>query len=53
MTTLPTRRCGLTFWGSDCVLDGGCDGNTTPDSMVCDNCKTDEHTVALWQEGHA
>lgn len=39
---------GLTLWGSDCILDGGCGGNTTPDSMVCDGCGSDRHTIALW-----
>lgn len=27
---------GLFLWGSECV--GECDGNTTPDSLVCDTC---------------
>lgn len=40
---------GLVFWGSDCVLEGGCEGNATPGSMRCDDCKSAEHTVALWR----
>lgn len=38
----------LRWWGSDCTLDGGCDGNTTPDSMRCENCGSDEYTIPLF-----
>lgn len=38
----------MRWWGSDCVLSGGCDGNATPDSMVCDACGSAEHTVELY-----
>lgn len=44
------ETAALRFWGSDCVLEGGCEGNTTPDDMCCDSCGSDEHTVPLYVE---
>lgn len=32
------------FWGSECT---DC-GNTTPGSMCCDECMTNNYTKALW-----
>lgn len=34
------------FWGSDCVRCG----NTTPESMRCDNCGEDDATIALFYD---
>lgn len=39
---------GLTYdmkiWGSECLRCG----NTTPDSMQCDECKQSDRTTPLW-----
>lgn len=39
---------GFVFWGSDCILPGGCDGNATYGTMRCDECETDEFTIPLY-----
>lgn len=36
----------LVLWGSDCMA---CEGNTTPDSMTCDNCGSDAATIPLYR----
>lgn len=51
-TTIPAGMVGLStpsrdeliLWGSDCT---SC-GNTTPESMFCDECGSDAHTVPLY-----
>lgn len=40
-----TDDAAVRLWGSDCLECG----NATPDSMTCDNCGRDTHTVPLWQ----
>ncbi len=47
----PSAKVGvqLIWWGSDCTVDDGC-GNTTPESMICDECHSDAHTRPLWIE---
>lgn len=43
----PTRLVRpAVFWGSDCVRCG----NTTPESMRCDDCNKDDATVALFYD---
>lgn len=41
-----TSDTRLIWWGSECL---GC-GNTTPDSMRCDECNHVDTTRALWME---
>lgn len=45
---VPKAPPGLEWWGSDCVLPGGCSGNATPESMTCDSCGSYEHTVPMY-----
>lgn len=36
----------LEFWGSECL---DCN-NATPGTLVCDDCKSNDHTTPLWME---
>lgn len=38
----------LVFWGSDCT-GSWCEGNTTPGSMRCSGCGTEDHTIPLYR----